>query len=103
MRSSLIWRWFAWVPMPDLDRLASVLTIVNASYQEQLDEFELVACLSDFELAKQHSGHVSSFLGEVPVVLQVEFALTHGLAPHRLASLATRFSEWSGETYPLTE
>lgn len=67
MQSSLIWRWFARVPMPELYRLASILTIVNASYQEQLDASELVACLSDFELAKQHSGHVSSFLGEVPV------------------------------------
>ena len=45
---------------------------------------ELEACLADLELAKRHSGHVSSLLGEVPVALQVEFALAHGLAQHRL-------------------
>lgn len=89
--------------MPEVDPLVSVLTTVNPPYRDQLGGPELAACLEDFELAKHHSGHVSSFLGEVPVALQMEFALAHGLAPHQLASLAAKFSEWSGETYPLTE
>lgn len=103
MRSSPLWERLNWVPMPEVDPLASGLTTVNAPYRDQLSAAELAACLADFERAKRHSGHVSSFLGEVPVALQVEFALAHGLAPHRLASLATKFSEWSGETYPLAE
>jgi hypothetical protein len=89
--------------MPEVDPVAAVLTTVNALYRDQLGAPELAACLADFELAKRHSGHVSSFLGDVPVALQVEFALAHGLAPHRLASFAAEFSAWSGETYPLAE
>lgn len=84
-------------------RWVSVLTTMNAPYREQLDAATLAACLSDFDLAKHHSGHISTFLGEVPVALQVEFALAHGIAPHRLASLATSFSKWSGAPYPLAE
>ena len=81
--------------------LVAVLTTVNAPYSEQLDAGQLAACLSDVELAKQHSGHVDTFLSEVPVATQVEFAVAHGIAPHRLAALATSFSEWSGQAYPL--
>lgn len=82
-------------------RWVSVLTTVNASYREQLHAATLAARLSDFELAKHHSGHISTFLGEVPVALQVEFALAHGIGPHRLATLATSVSTWSGAPYPL--
>lgn len=103
MRSSHIWKRLDWVPMPEVDPLATVLTTVNAPYRDQLGAPELAACLADFELAKRHSGHVSSFLGEVPVALQVEFALAHGLAPHRLAAFAAKFSDWSGEIYLLVE
>ena len=81
--------------------LVTVLTTVNAAYSEQLDAAQLAACLSDVELAKQYSGHVDTFLSEVPVATQVEFALAHGIATHRLAALATGFSQWSGQTYPL--
>lgn len=81
--------------------LIAVLTTVNAFHQEKLDAATLAACLSDLNLAKLYSGHVSAFLGDVPISLQVEFALAHGIAPHQLAALAISFSKWSGESYPL--
>jgi hypothetical protein len=82
-------------------QLIAVLTTVNAPYREQLDAEKLAGCLSDLELAKRHPGHTSTFLSEVPVALQVEFAVAQGIPPHRLAALAKSFSLWSGETYPL--
>ena len=81
--------------------LVAVLTTVNAADREQLDAAQLAACLSDIGLAQQYSGHVETFLSEVPVAAQVEFAVAHGIAPYRLAALATRFSQWTGQTYPL--
>ena len=83
--------------------VVAVLTTVNAPYSEQLDAAQLAACLSDVELAKRYWGHVDNFLSEVPVATQVEFALAHGISPHRLAALATSFSQWSGQTYPLAK
>lgn len=72
--------------------LTAVLTTVNAPYNEQLDAEKLAGCLSDFELAKRYPAH-STFLSEGPVALQVEFAAAQGIAPHRLAALATSFSQ----------
>jgi hypothetical protein len=46
--------------------LASILTTANAPYSVQLDDAALAHCLTDIDLAKQHPGHVSAFLGEVP-------------------------------------
>lgn len=81
--------------------LASVLTTVNAPYSVQLDDAALAHCLADLDLAKQHPGHVSTFLGEVSPALQVEFAAVHHIPVPALKAFAAAFSAWSGETYPL--
>lgn len=81
--------------------LISVLTTVNAPYSTQLDGEGLAHCLSDVELAKQYSGQVSSFLGEVPVDLQTIFAAEFGIALDDLKAFASSFSKWSGESYQL--
>jgi len=81
--------------------LASVLTTVNAPYSEQLDDAVLAHCLADLDVAKQHPGHISVFLGEVPPALQVEFAVVHHIPLHDLKAFAAAFSAWSGESYPL--
>jgi hypothetical protein len=81
--------------------LGSVLTKVNAPYSDQLDGAALAHCLSDIDLAKQHPGHVSAFLGEVPLAQQVEFAIAHQIAIDDLKAFAAKFSAWSGESYPL--
>ncbi|MFD2052245.1 hypothetical protein ACFSQT_03665 [Mesorhizobium calcicola] len=81
--------------------MASVLTTVNGPYSVQLDYAGLAYCLADLKLAKQHPGHVSAFLGEVPLALQVEFAVVHHIPVLDLKAFATAFSAWSGESYPL--
>lgn len=81
--------------------LASVLTTVNAPYGMQLDDVALAHCLADLDVAKLHPGHVSSFLGEVPAALQIEFAAEHDIPIAELKVFAAAFSEWSGESYPL--
>ena len=81
--------------------LISVLTTVNAPYSTQLDGESLARCLSDIPLAKQYSGQVSSFLGEVPVALQTSFAAEFGIAFDDLKAFASSFSMWSGESYHL--
>lgn len=81
--------------------LASVLTTVNAPYSVQLDDAALAHCLADLDLAKQHPGHVSTFLGEVSPALQVEFAAVHYIPVVDLKAFAAAFSAWSGESYPL--
>jgi hypothetical protein len=81
--------------------LASVLTTVNAPYSEQLDDAALAHCLADLDLAKQHPGHVSAFLGEVSPAQQVEFAAAHNIPVPALKAFAAAFSAWSGESYPL--
>ena len=81
--------------------LISVLTTVNAPYSKQLDGEGLAHCLSDVALAKQYSGQVSSFLGEVPVALQTSFAAEFGIAFDDLKAFASSFSMWSGESYQL--
>lgn len=81
--------------------LISVLTTVNAPYSNQLDGVALAHCLSDLELAKQYSGQVSSFFGEVPLAHQTEFAAEFDIALDELKALASQFSAWSGETYKL--
>ncbi|WP_292231925.1 hypothetical protein [Mesorhizobium sp.] len=60
--------------------LASVLTTVNGPYSVQLGDAALAHCLADLDLAKQHPGHVSAFLGEVSPTLQVEFAMVHHMS-----------------------
>jgi len=79
----------------------SVLTTVNAPHSEKLGGEELAYCLSDFELAKQFSGQVSSFLGEVPVAQQLSFAAEFGIDIDDLRAFASRFAMWSGESYQL--
>lgn len=81
--------------------LVSVLTTVNAPYSNQLDGAELALCLSDIDLAKQYSGQISSFLGEVPIESQIEFADEHHISLGELKAFASTFSAWSGETYKL--
>lgn len=81
--------------------LGSVLTTVNAPYSDQLDDVALAHCLADIDLAKQHPGHISAFLGEVPLAQQVEFATAHHIAVDDLKAFAAKFSAWSGESYPL--
>ena len=82
-------------------QLASVLTTVNAPYRAQLDGAELAHCLSNIEIAKQFSGQVSSFLGEVPAAEQQAFAHEFGIALSDLKSFASEFAEWSGQSYQL--
>lgn len=81
--------------------LAAVLTTVNAPYSDELDGAKLAHCLSDIDLAKQHPGQVSAFLGEVPVTQQLEFAAAYGISVEDLKALAARFAAWSGERYQL--
>lgn len=81
--------------------LASVLTTVNAPYSLQLDDAALADCLADLDIAKQHPGHVSAFLGDVSPALQVEFAMVHHIPIPELKTVAAAFSAWSGERYPL--
>lgn len=81
--------------------LASVLTTVNAPYSVQLDDAALAHCLADLDLAKQHPGHVSTFLGEVSPAMQLEFAAVHHIPTPDLKAFAAAFSGWSGEHYPL--
>ena len=82
-------------------QLASILTTVNAPYSAQLDGAELAHCLSNFDLAKQYSGQVSSFLGEVPAAEQQAFAYEFGIALADLKSFASNFAKWSGQRYQL--
>lgn len=81
----------------------TVLTIVNAPYRHQLDGAGLEMCLSDIELAKQYSGQVSSFLSEVPIELQIEFAAEYNISLGDLEAFASTFAAWSGETYHLAQ
>lgn len=81
--------------------LVSVLTTVNAPYSNQLDGAALAHCLSDLQLAKAFSGQVSSFLGEVPIVQQIEFATEFGIPLDDLKAFASEFAAWSGESYQL--
>lgn len=83
------------------NHLISVLTTVNAPYAKQLDGEGLAHCLTDVTLAKQYSGQVSSFLGEVPVALQISFAEYFGIPPDALKAFASSFSLWTGESYQL--
>ena len=84
-----------------MDKHISVLTTVNAPYSIQLDGVALAHCLSDVELAKEFSGQVSSFLGEVPVTQQTSFAAEFGIGYEALKAFASSFATWSGETYKL--
>jgi len=81
--------------------LVSVLTTVNAPYSTQLNGAELAHCLSDVELAKDYSGQISSFLGEVPIAHQASFAEEFGIGLDALKAFASNFATWSGETYKL--
>lgn len=81
--------------------LISMLITVNAPYSKQLDGAGLAHCLSDITLAKQYSGQVSSFLGEVPVALQTSFAAEFGIGLDDLKAFTSSFAKWSGESYQL--
>ena len=81
--------------------LFSVLSKVNAPYSKQLSAAGLAHCLLDFELAKEYSGQVSSFFGEVPVEDQLAFAAQHEIPVASLKELASKFADWSGESYKL--
>jgi hypothetical protein len=83
------------------NQLASVLTRVNAPYSEKLDGALLAYCLTDIDVAKQHPGQVSSFLGEVAAKQQVEFAAAYHIPIDDLKAFAGDFAAWSGESYPL--
>ena len=79
----------------------SVLTTVNASYSEQLDEAALAHCLIDIEAAKSKPGHMSSFFGEVAPEAQEKFAAHCGISAETLIDAAKAFASYSGESYPL--
>jgi hypothetical protein len=83
------------------EHLIAVLTTVNAPYSKQLDGKGLAHCLSDIALAKQYSGQVSSFLGEIPVALQISCAAEFGIHLDDLKAFAASFAVWSGESYQL--
>ncbi len=82
-------------------QLASILTTVNAPYSEKLGGAMLAYCLSDIDAAKQYHGQVSSFLGEVAPMPQVEFAAAYHIPVDDLKAFAGDFAAWSGESYPL--
>lgn len=81
--------------------LTTTLTTVNAPYSVQLDGDGLAMCLLDLQVAKSHSGQVSSFLGEVSLHDQVEFAEAFNISLESLKSFAKTFANWSGESYLL--
>ncbi|MET3900891.1 hypothetical protein ABIB57_004859 [Devosia sp. UYZn731] len=81
--------------------LISMLTTVNAPYSKQLDGAGLAHCLANLELAKAYSGQVSSFLSEVPVEWQLEYAAAYDISSLDLAKFTSTFSKWTGETYKL--
>jgi hypothetical protein len=84
-----------------MNKLATVLTTVNAPYSKKLTAGELAACLHDVEAAKKVAGPISTFLGEVHPGLQETFAQAHGITKEDLAAFAKAFSAWSGDDYPL--
>lgn len=84
-----------------MNKLATVLTTVNAPYSKKLTASELAACLHNIEAAKKAAGPVSAFLGEVKPGLQEAFAQEYGITKEDLAAFAKAFSVWSGDDYPL--
>lgn len=84
-----------------MNKLATVLTTVNAPYSKKLNAGELAACLYNVEVAKKAAGPVSAFLGEVKPSLQEAFAQEYGIAKDDLVAFAKAFSAWSGDDYPL--
>lgn len=80
-------------------KFVSVLSIVNAPYSDQLTGDELAHALTDIDVAKKYPGQVSSFLGEVPLEGQLEFAAAHGVSEDTLKATAQEFADWSGESY----
>lgn len=90
-----------YIPATMSKHLDSVLTTVNAPYSAQLNGAQLAHCLTDLEFAKNYSGQVSAFLGEVPFAHQVGFAEEFGIGLDALKAFASDFAIWSGETYTL--
>lgn len=84
-----------------MSALTSVLTTMNAPYSKPLSAQDVVYCLKHPEAAKQASGPMSSFFGEVQPDLQQKFAIAHGVSLTTLIVAATIFSKYSGQTYPL--
>jgi hypothetical protein len=84
-----------------MNKLATVLTTVNAPYSKKLSAAELAACLHDVEAAKKAAGQISAFLGEVKPDLQEAFAHQHGIAKKDLVAFAKAFAAWSGDDYSL--
>jgi hypothetical protein len=84
-----------------MNKLATVLTTVNAPHSKKLSASELVACLQNIEAAKKAAGPVSAFLSEVSLPLQEAFAQEHGIAKDDLVAFAKAFAAWSGDDYPL--
>lgn len=82
-------------------KVFSVLTTVNAPYSTQLGAEDLAHALLNVETAKQFSGQVSSFLGEVSLGDQMEFAQALNIPLKKLKEFAVSFAEWSGESYQL--
>jgi hypothetical protein len=80
---------------------ALVLTTINAPHSKQLDAQELAFCLLNPEAARSAPGHMSSFFGEVPPKLQIEFASSWDITEQQLAAAAKAFAKYSGESYPL--
>ena len=84
-----------------MSHVSSVLTTVNAPYGEQLSGADLVSCLESIELAITKPGHVSSFLSEVSIEDQLEFASYYNLSKDVLSTVAKKFSQYSGQIYSL--
>lgn len=78
-----------------------VITIVNAPHRRKIDAHTLVECLLNPDTARSMPGHMSSFFGEVPVLMQLEFAKSYGIAECQVVAARRKFAEFSGEAYPL--
>lgn len=81
---------------------ALVLSTVNAPYSKKLSAQELAYCLVDHQKAKDFPGHISSFFSDVSPDLQLAFAALYEISEDDLVDAAKAFSNYSGQSYPLT-
>lgn len=81
-------------------RWGLVLTTVNAPYREQLDAATLAACLSDLELAKRHSGHISTAHSWVTCRWRCRWSSRSRAGSRRIASRPSPPAFRSGPAHP---
>jgi len=85
----------------DMMNSVLVLTTVNAPHSTKLNAQELAHCLLDHAVAKTMPGHMSAFFGEVEPEHQLAFAELFNIPQSQLVAAAKKFSNYSGELYPL--